>query len=61
MVQDFDWIKSSRSPNWSLFESSPSFEERVVQVVDNEADDSSLESVLKDILPQVSPSTIAGA
>jgi hypothetical protein len=48
MVQDFDWIKSSPSPNWSIIDPTP-FVDRVVQVLDNGVTDTDVEGVLKEI------------
>lgn len=51
MVQDFDWIKPSPSPHWSLLDSSASFVGRLVQIVKDGVDDNDVENVLKEVLP----------
>ncbi|KAF8532049.1 tubulin binding cofactor C-domain-containing protein, partial [Gautieria morchelliformis] len=48
MVQDFDWIKSSPSPNWSIVDPTP-FEDRLIQVLDNGVTDTDVGGVLKEI------------
>ena len=51
MVQDFDWIKPSPSPNWGVVDPPP-FEERLVQLVDIDIliDHNDVESVLRGVL-----------
>ena len=53
MVQDFDWIKPTPSPHWSVVHLS-SVEERLVEVVDAGVDDSDVESVLTEVLYRMS-------
>ncbi|KAF8525554.1 tubulin binding cofactor C-domain-containing protein [Hysterangium stoloniferum] len=53
-VQDFDWIKPTPSPNWTIMESAPSYVEKILRVIDSELDqrEFQIEQILEGIIPR---------
>ncbi|KIJ47494.1 hypothetical protein M422DRAFT_28815 [Sphaerobolus stellatus SS14] len=53
LVQDFDWIKATPSPNWTSLEEGPSIPENVVQLLNSgRVEDGEISKLLSAILPQ---------